>query len=46
MNVRHPIGVLHSISIKNIFYDKLDLTLFYLNVTKLALGSYQTIPLL
>ena len=30
MNVRHPIGVLHSFSIKNIFYDKMDLGLFYL----------------
>ena len=28
MNVRHPMGVLHSFSIKNIFYDKIDLKLF------------------
>ena len=24
MNVRHSMGVLHSFSIKNIFYDKMD----------------------
>ena len=24
MNVRHPIGVLHLFSIKNIFYDKME----------------------
>ena len=28
MNVRHTMGVLHSFSIKNIFYDKMDLRLF------------------
>ena len=28
MNVRHPEGVLHSFSIKNISYDKMDLRLF------------------
>ena len=33
MNVRHPMGVLHSFSIKNIFYDKMDLRLFYSHVT-------------
>ena len=33
MNVRHPMGVLHSFSIKNIFYDKMDLRLFYFYVT-------------
>ena len=33
MNVRHPMGVLHSFSIKNIFYDKMDLRLFYFHVT-------------
>ena len=27
-------GVLHSFSIKNIFYDKMDLRLFYLDVVK------------
>ena len=25
MNVRHPMGVIHSFSIKNIFYDRMDL---------------------
>ena len=25
MNVRHPMGVLHSLSIKKTFYDKTDL---------------------
>ena len=25
MNVRHPMGALHSLSIKKIFYDKTDL---------------------
>ena len=31
MNVRHPNGkgVLHSFSIKNIFYDKMELRLFH-----------------
>ena len=33
MNVRHAIGDLHSFSIKNIFYDKMDLRLFYFDVT-------------
>ena len=33
MNVRQPMGVLHSFSIKNIFYQ-MDFRLFYLNVTK------------
>ena len=32
MNVRHAIGILHSFSIKNIFYDKIDLRLFYFDV--------------
>ena len=27
-------GVLHSFSIKNIFYNKIDLILFYFHVTK------------
>ena len=34
MNVRHPMGVLHSFSIENIFYDKMDLKLFYFHLTK------------
>ena len=33
MNVRHPMGVLDSFSIKNIFYYKIDLRLFHFNVT-------------
>ena len=32
MNVRHPTGVLHSISIKNIVYNKMDLSLSYFDV--------------
>ena len=32
MNVRHPKDVLHSFSIKNILYDKMDLRLFYFDV--------------
>ena len=28
MNVRHRMGVLHSFSIQNIFYDKVDLRFF------------------
>ena len=31
MNVRHQ-GVLHPFSIKNIFYDKMDLKVFYFDV--------------
>ena len=34
MNVRHLMCVLHSFSIKNIFYDKMDLRLFYFDVAK------------
>ena len=34
MNVRHPMGVLHSFSIKKNFYDKINLTHFYLHVAK------------
>ena len=32
MDVRHPMGVLHSCSIKNIFHDKMDVRLFYSHV--------------
>ena len=39
MNARHPVGVLHSFSIKNIFYDKMDLRFFYFDVT-----IYRKIP--
>ena len=36
MNVRHPMGVLHSLSIKNVFYDKMDIRLFnFLKIRKL-----------
>ena len=35
MKVRHPMGVLHSFSIKNIFYVQMDLRLFYFDVAKL-----------
>ena len=34
MDVRHPMGILHSFYIKNIFYDKMDLRLLYFHVTK------------
>ena len=30
MNIRHPMGVLHSFSIKNIFYNKMDVKDFSL----------------
>ena len=33
MNVRDPMSVLHSFSIKIIFYDKMYLRLFYFHVT-------------
>ena len=33
MNVRHTMGVLHSFSIKNIFYDKIELRLFHFRKT-------------
>ena len=33
MNVEHLMGVLNSFSIKNIFYDKMNLRLFYFCVT-------------
>ena len=29
MNVRHPEGILHSFSFKKIFYDKMDLSLYF-----------------
>ena len=34
MNVRHPLGVLDSSSIKTIFYNKMGLRLFYFHFTK------------
>ena len=33
MNERHPLGVVHSFSIKNIFYYKMELQLCYFHVT-------------
>ena len=39
MNVRHPMGVLHSFSIKKIFYDKMDSRLFYFDLAKSAKKS-------
>ena len=38
MNVRHPMAVLHWFSIKNIFYDKIDLSLFcfYVTISKIT----------
>ena len=33
MNIRHTMGFLHSFSIKNIFYNKVDLRFFCLPVT-------------
>ena len=32
MNVRHPMGVLYSFSIKKFFFDKMNLRLFYFHV--------------
>ena len=34
MNIRHPIGVLYTFSIKNIFDNKIESKLFYFHVTK------------
>ena len=39
-NARHPYGVLHSFSIKDIFYDRMDFRFFYFRVTIYNL-SYQ-----
>ena len=33
MNLRYPMGVLHSFSVKKTFDDKMDLRLFYFRVT-------------
>ena len=35
MNVRHPMGVLHLFSIKNILHDKIDLRLFLFSCDKI-----------
>ena len=46
MNViRYPMGVLHSCSIKNIFYDKIGLRLFYFLVTIYFFNNYSIIRL-
>ena len=34
MNIKHLMGVLHSFSIKNTFYDKMNLRLFYFDVAR------------
>ena len=39
MNVKHPMGALPSFSIKNIFYDEMDLSLFYFRVTICIFGD-------
>ena len=38
MNARHPMGVLHSFSIKKNFYDKMDLRLFYFHETQCSVS--------
>ena len=40
MNVRHPMGVLHSFSIKNIFYDKMGLRLSYFDKAIYSVTKY------
>ena len=39
MNVRHPMGVLNSFSIKNTFYDKMNLRLFYFDVANFRIKN-------
>ena len=41
MNIGHP---LHSLSIKNIFYDKMDLRLFYFDeaISRVVRGRIET----
>ena len=41
MNVTHPMVVLHSFSIKNIFYEKMDLSLFYFPVVSLSKNNFR-----
>ena len=41
MNVRHPQGVLNSISITNIFYDKMNLMLFLFSCDELIQRNRQ-----
>ena len=40
MSVRHSLGVSHSFSIRNVFYDKMNLRLFYFRVTKWWKGNF------
>ena len=40
MYVRYPMGVLHSFCIKNVFYDEINLRLFYLPVTNCFQWKY------
>ena len=46
MNVRHPKGALHSFSIKNIFYDKIDFRPFYFHVKIYGLTGQRQISVL
>ena len=41
MNVKHPTDVLHSFSIQNIFYDKVDFKLFYFRVAIYLVNEYK-----
>ena len=44
-DVRHHMGVLHSLSIRNTFFDKMDLRLFYFHVTKYTrITSIKALP--
>ena len=43
MNLRHPMGVLHSFPIKNIFYDTMYLRLYYFDVAIYAWSSFKSI---
>ena len=45
MNVKDPMGVLHSFSIKNIFYNKMDLRFFYFHVTKYSRANSKNLEL-
>ena len=40
MNVKHPLGVLHSFSIKNIFHDKIDFKAFLFSCGKILINNY------
>ena len=45
MNVIHPKGVLHSFSIKNIFYDQIDVRLFLFSYNILPIISFCSLEL-